>query len=112
MYSQGITKTENVFEIEREDIIKKYTGVSLEDIFMKPNFIGAGTLLWLMILSGVLVISINKSKYLIVLAPSLLLVLTIFIATPVAFSLRYVFILPYALPLYVAMPFMIKNKQD
>lgn len=112
MYSQGITKTENVFEIEREDIIKKYTGVSLEDIFMKPNFIGAGTLLWLMILSGVLIISINKSKYLIVLAPSLLLVLTIFIATPVAFSLRYVFILPYALPLYVAIPFMIRNKQD
>ena len=33
------------------------------------------------------------------------------VATPVAFSLRYVFMMVYLLPLIVMLPFMTKNKE-
>jgi hypothetical protein len=47
----------------------------------------------------------RRGDLIVVLAPCLLLWLTIMIAAPVAFSLRYVFVLPLCIPAIVLLPF-------
>ena len=101
----------NDFGIERKDCIEKITGKSMENLFTKPDFIGAGTLFWIIVLSSTLLIINKKQKYIYVLMPCLISWISIMVATPVAFSLRYVFMMVYSLPLIVMLPFMTKNKE-
>lgn len=101
----------NDFGIERKDCIEKITGKSMENLFTKPDFIGAGTLFWIIVLSSALLIINKKQKYIFVLMPCLISWISIMVATPVAFSLRYVFMMVYSLPLIVMLPFMTKNKE-
>lgn len=101
----------NDFGIERKDCIEKITGKSMENLFTKPDFIGAGTLFWIIVLSSTLLIINKTQKYIYVLMPCLISWISIMVATPVAFSLRYVFMMVYSLPLIVMLPFMTKNKE-
>lgn len=100
----------NDFGIERKDCIKSLTGKSIGNLFTKPDFLGAGTVLWILVLSGVLLIINKKTKYIFVLLLCLISWVSIMVATPVAFSLRYVFMMVYSLPLIIMMPFMTKNE--
>lgn len=101
---------ENQYEIERKDLVKTATGFSLENTFTTPDFLGSGTLFWMMVLSGVLVYMNRKKQYLLVLLPCFISWISIMIATPVAFSLRYVFMLAFALPLIVYLPWLSKEE--
>ena len=57
--------------------------------------------MWLAIGSALLAIFKKKYRYLLLFLPGMLVFATIMIATPVAFSLRYVFVLALSLPVYI-----------
>ena len=101
--------TINNLRIKKTDIIKNATGMSMKKVFSTPDFLGSGTLLWITILSGIILIMNKKQKYLFVLLPCMISWLSIMVATPVAFSLRYVFMMVYALPLIIMLPFITKK---
>ena len=107
----GFGTTSNYMNLRRVDVVKNLTGISIAKYFPTPHFLGSGTLLWITILSGALLIILKKSKYIISLLPLLLGAGTILIATPVAFCLRYVLFLAFALPFVVILPFMLKEKK-
>lgn len=97
----------NNLNIKQIDLVRHFTGTDLmQKIINNRNFLGSGTLLCLMIISFYLYWS-RKSKLLwIGYLPSFLTWLSIMVATPVAFSLRYVFILAVSLPLFLCLPFL------
>ena len=105
----GSGMVSNYLDLRHEDVIKNITGFSIEKYLPDPYFIGSGTLLWLTVLSCALLIILKKSKTIIALLPSLFSIITILIATPVAFSLRYVFMVALALPFILLLPFIEKN---
>ena len=97
-------ESNNDYNIHRVDLIEKYFGHSIEKYFKEPTYIGSGTLFWIMLLIIAILIINGKTKYIISLLPAILTWITIMISTPVAFSLRYVFVLAYALPIMIAIP--------
>lgn len=103
---------DNSYGIKRTDYIEKYLGFSLESKLTKPDFLGSGTLMWIMLLSIFLLIINKNYKYILVLLPCIIGWVSIMIATPVAFSLRYVFMLAYALPLMIMLPMLVKNQKE
>ena len=114
--------TENDLGLHQTDLVQKLFGSTIRPLLKKRMiWIGSGTLLW-MTLGGMLLDLLCRegsgSKipgregekaggggwtiYL----PALGNVLTVLIATPVAFSLRYVYVFAIGLPLYVLLPFL------
>lgn len=96
----------NNLGITQLDLVQRFTGSPLmQKVIAKRNFFGSGTLFWMLILSACLAIWQKKKILLIGYLPSLLTWLSIMVATPVAFSLRYVLILALSLPLFLSLPF-------
>ncbi len=86
------------------DYLQKFCGLSLRNsTVFSCLYIGSGTLFWIQLLSFFLCHK-KKNHLGIIFLPSLINWLTVMVATPVAFSLRYVFIFPLALPLYFLAP--------
>ena len=103
---------DNTLGIHKVDLIERFTGLNLKNWTNNADFLGSGTLIWILFLSGLFLFIQRRGKYTIVLLPCLLLWLSIMIATPVAFSLRYVFVLAYALPLIVLLPIIAKKSEQ
>lgn len=119
--------TENNLGLHQTDLVQKLFGSTIRPLLKKRMiWIGSGTLLW-MTLGGMLLSilcrkstsrKISNSKISggegekggkgdwIIYLPALGNALTVFIATPVAFSLRYVYVFAIGLPLYVLLPFL------
>lgn len=93
----------NIYNIHKTNIIKEILGIDLTNITTQKSeaFLGSGSLAWILFISIYMLIISKRKKYIISLLPALLTWLTIMIATPVAFSLRYVFVLAYSLPFII-----------
>lgn len=103
--------SDNTYGIKNTDLFEKVTGFSIQEKLKSfvPH-IGEGWFIWLMLVSFCL--SLCKStKSMLVYIPLVVNWVTILVATPVAFSLRYVYICALALPLLVAMPLIVKSKE-
>ena len=62
----------NKLEIERSDYIKEWFGKSLEEVFYtKVDFLGSGTLFWIMAFSIVLLIQRKRNRYIISYVPAI-----------------------------------------
>lgn len=97
---------ENGYGICEIDTFQEITGTSLNEFVRNFRvYIGSGTLLW-MILAAALFILRDKTRLWIVFIPALGNWLTTMIATPVAFSLRYVYVFALGLPLFLALPYI------
>ncbi|MPN48005.1 hypothetical protein SDC9_195609 [bioreactor metagenome] len=68
--------------------------------------LGSGTLVWIMFLSLTLCLELGQKRRDLFYAPSLFLWLSVMIATPVAFSFRYVYVLAILFPLMLVYPFL------
>lgn len=68
-------------------------------------YIGSGTLLWITLAAALFTV-IDRKRYWLALIPALGNWLTTMVATPVAFSLRYVYIFALGLPLFLILPFI------
>lgn len=97
--------------IEQCDYIEKMTGSSIRKV-LKPTFaVSSAIYLFMMLLSMLMVIYRKQYKKLLIYLPGFLTWLTIMIAVPLAFSLRYVYILVLMIPLYFIIPFL-KIEED
>lgn len=97
----------NNLNIKQVDLIKLGTGSNvMERVIEKRDFLGSGTLLCLMIIGFYLYWIKERPLLWIGYLPGFLTWLSIMVATPVAFSLRYVFILAMSLPLFFCLPFL------
>ena len=92
---------ENEYGIVRIDLFQTLTGSNAASrIVESTTFFGSGTLLWALLLLVAVQIDSRKTLDFALLLPAVLVVLTILIATPVAFSLRYVFVLAIGISIY------------
>ena len=97
---------DNDYGIHEIDLIKKTTGVSIKEKLeaFRP-MVGSGFMVFVMFVSLVLSLEFQKKKVLVLYLASALCWLIIMISTPAAFSLRYIFVLPLSLPIFVFCPF-------
>lgn len=95
---------DNEFGLQQIDMFEQTIGISVHSILENIQLeIGSGTLAWITILSLCLIIVKQRKAYLILL-PALLNFLVILVASPVAFSMRYVYIFALALPFIMLLP--------
>lgn len=97
---------DNGYNIHSVDLVQKCFKKSIKQYFKEPTYIGSGTLFWIMLFVVAVLIIQKNTKYIISLLPGILTWISIMISTPVAFSLRYVFVLVYALPIMIMIPFI------
>lgn len=97
----------NSYGIFAEDLIKKCFGFSLSNILPPLKIqIGSGTLFWIALWGQFMSWMNGKRRMILFYAPQLICWLWCMIGTPVAFSLRYVFVLLISLPLNILLPFL------
>ena len=99
--------TENTLEIHTVDLIQNVFGFSVQDklLAFRP-MLGSGTLAWIMLVSLTLCLESGQKKRALFYAPPFFLWLFVLIATPVAFSFRYVYFLALLLPMMLIYPFL------
>ena len=92
--------------IKQSDYIQKTTGVSIRNI-LNPTFAVSPTIyLFIILLSALITIYKKRYKNLIIYLPSIIVWLTLMLATPVAFSFRYMYILFLMVPFSLIIPFI------
>lgn len=89
----------NNLGIERKDYFKEIFHFSFSEHVVPRKYISAGLLAWMMVTSLVITLCNKKYKYALIYMPVLIAWLTILIATPIAISLRYMYILVLIIPL-------------
>lgn len=111
-YSPGVT--ENEFGIERTNLLQNVIDINWDGVLDKTRFfVCSGTLVWIMLMSLLfLMLQKEKRKFILVLLPSIATWLTLMIATPIAFSFRYIFGLGYSLPIVLLLPFFTLIQQS
>lgn len=89
----------------QSDFIKDVTGSSIRNILKPKTAISSAIFFVVTLVFFNLVLFKKKYKYLLVFVPALLTYLSILVATPVAFTLRYIYILVLTIPLYFFLAF-------
>ena len=98
---------DNTLGIHTVDAFKMVFGFSIqENLSTFRPMLGSGTLVWILFLSLTLCLELGQKKRALFFAPSLFLWLSVMIATPVAFSFRYVYVLAILFPLMLVYPFL------
>ena len=101
-----VQMNDNPYGIGFMDLFKKLTGYSLMPILVDyPIIMGSGTLLWLC-LAGMALLCMRRMDGAVMYLPAMLNWATVMVATPVAYSLRYVYIFAIGLPFFMALPLM------
>ena len=103
---------DNDYGIERINLLEKWVGINMENWISKYDYWGSGTLFWILLLSVYLLVYYKKYRKITMLMPCFAVWLSIMVATPVAFSLRYVFVLALSLPLLLTLPCLSLNKNN
>ncbi len=83
------------------DYFNMYTNLVLTDIVGPRWFISSGLLIWIMLGVIAIILSRKEWEYLIPIMPTFVLWVTLLIATPLAFSFRYVFSILLCMPIYL-----------
>lgn len=102
--------TKKMFGIQRVNVIKEATGVSIHKLTRPWILISSAIFLLIMLLSALITIYKRKYHNLIIYLPALFVWGTIMLATPIAFSLRYVYILVLMVPFDLVIPFLKTEK--
>lgn len=97
---------DEVIGIKQVDYIKTVTGQSIRDIITPSNAVSPAIYLFIILCSSVLVIYKKRYKNLLIYMPAFLTWATIMIAAPLAFSLRYAYILLLMVPMSFVIPFL------
>lgn len=96
---------------EQHDYIEKITNKSIRNKLNINSTISSAVFLFIMLLGILITIYKKRYKNLLIYLPGILTWLTIMIASPIAFSLRYVYILVLMVPLSLIIPFL-KNYKE
>ena len=99
----------NQYGIVRTNILQKVTGINMASALdtrrMPSWFVPPGVLTWLVVLVSLAVVVRKRTRLIVPLAPALSTLLIMFLATPIAYCLRYVMCLVLLLPLLAYLPF-------
>lgn len=98
--------------IQSHDYLMEMTGFDLKGGIDEMPKIPEGCFLFLFIVGNALLFITNKQNRIIGYAPIIIALLTIFVAVPVASSLRYVYYLVLTLPLTFTAPLLRKKEKD
>jgi hypothetical protein len=105
--------TENLRGIHAIDLFAAVTGVSIKPMLDatrgpegRDGFVSIGFLLWIMFFAAVLLLLRRRTAYVLAVVPCVALWLSVMVATPAAFGLRYVFALALCLPGFLLLPFV------
>lgn len=96
--------------IKQMDYIETITNHSIRGMLMQKKPISSAVFLFIILLGTLVTIYKKKYKNLLIYLPSILTWATIMIAAPLAFSLRYVYILVLVTPMAFLIPFL--NQKD
>jgi hypothetical protein len=106
----------NALGIRATDLFAQLTGTSIKPMLDatrgsngRGGYVSTGLVVWVVFLATAIVAFRRRWDLLLVAVPCILMWLTIMIATPVAFSLRYVFALPLCLPGIMLLPFAVSS---
>lgn len=103
----------NSYHIYNTDLFQKIFGKSIKNNLENEEVkIGSGLLVWIMLVSMTICWRDHNYKRYLGFLPPLFCWLFILCATPVAFSLRYVYVLALELPIFVVLPFLKGNKSE
>ncbi len=97
---------ENEYGLTGTNIIEDITGISLKNILEPKIIFSSAFFVWITLLSFAITFTKRKYKFIIFYLPSLLLWGSIMIGTPIAFSLRYVYVLVLFIPFNVIIPML------
>ena len=103
--------TDECMGVKQTNYIEVLTGKSIRGILHPTFAISSAIYLFILLFSSLFTILKKKYKNLLILLPGFLTWLTIMIAVPLAFSLRYVYILLLTIPFTIIVPFF-KNKEE
>ena len=102
--------TPTVFGVQQTDWIEKLTGQSIIDKIQVTKLYSSAIFLFIMLASMIFTVYKKNYKNLLMYLPALFTWGTIMLATPIAFSLRYVYILVLMIPLDFIIPFLSNEK--
>ena len=88
-------------KMKQTDYFEKLFGYSIATTLIPRSYISYAGLFWLVLLMFAILLRVKQYKYLIPFIPALTGWATVMVATPVAFSLRYVYYLFLLLPVFV-----------
>ncbi len=97
---------ENEYNLEQTDLIEKWSGISLKKVLEPKVYFSSALFVWLFFLSITLLCHKKNYQQLLCFVPCILLWLSIMIGTPIAFSLRYVYVFVLFVPLSIIIPFL------
>ena len=99
------------FNLYQIDIIKGLTGFSISKtlIDLKKQPISSAIFIFIILISVAYILKMKNYKMILVYLPILFLIATIFIATPIAFGLRYVYPVVIFAPFSIIFPFWTNN---
>ena len=100
---------ENEYNLKETDVIEKVSGISLKKVLEPKVFLSSALFVWLSFLSITLICHKKEYQHLLYFVPSILLWLSIMIGTPIAFSLRYVYVFVLMVPFSFIIPNIPKN---
>ena len=101
----------NDYHLEQTDLIEKVSGISLKKVLEPKVYLSSALFVWVSFLSMVLVVQKKKYKHLLYYAPCIVLWVSIMIGTPIAFSLRYVYVFVLFLPFSFIIPLLSESER-
>ena len=93
-------------EVIQNNYLNQFFGLKLYNKLYPKQPVSHAIFFWIMMLGIINIVSFKKYKYVLVYIPSLVLYTTLLMATPIAFSLRYIYILVMMLPFAVILPML------
>lgn len=96
--------TDTFIGIKQKDYIQNVTGKTIRNILRPTVPVSSAIYLFILIFGALLTVYRKKYKNLLIYLPAFLVWGTIMIAAPIAFSLRYVYILVLTIPLNLIVP--------
>lgn len=94
------------------DYIKEITGHTIENLILPSKPISAALFLYINLFSMLITIYKKRYKNLLIYLPGLVNWMTIMVATPLAFTLRYVYIFVMMMPIAFVIPFIKSKKEE
>lgn len=102
----------NEYGIARRNLLELGLGINMEAELEQADFFGSGSLAWFMLACLYLVLARRKKGWGIPFVVGIILWLTVLVATPIAFSLRYVFLLALAVPVFGGLALLAAQRHE
>ncbi len=111
MWGNKDQKEVGEIEFTQADYIQKLSGHSMRNIVTPTKAVSSALFLFIALFSAIITLYKKRYKNLLIYLPGIATWGTIMLAAPIAFSLRYVFILALMIPIIIFIPFLKQKKE-